>query len=203
MALAHNKELKRLQSAVLAKELEIRSYRAARLPQVNLVAQYALFAKYTYQDYFPTHFQRNNAQIGASFIIPLLVGSASGGQYQESATDLAKLRIQINQTRNRITTDTQHSYQEMKSAGETRDLARQQLDLAHQDVSTLLAVYAEGRAPLRDVERARTLENQRWLALYESETQAERTKLTFLRQLGDLMSTLRIASAQHGSTTTP
>ena len=32
----------------------------------------------------------------ASFMIPLLVGSAAGGQYQEAATDMAKLRIQIN-----------------------------------------------------------------------------------------------------------
>lgn len=203
MALTHSKELKRLQSAVLAKEMEIRSYGAARLPQVNLVAQYALFAKYAYQGYFGNNFQRNNAQIGASFVVPLLIGSASSGQYQEAATDMAKLRVQINQARNRITTDTRHSYQEMKSAGETRDLARQQLDLAHQDLSTLLALYAEGRTPLRDVERARSLENQRWLALYESETQAERTKLTFLRQLGDLMSTLRVASAQPGSNTAP
>jgi outer membrane protein TolC len=193
-ALARSKELKRLQSAVLAKEMEIRSYRSSRLPQVNLVAQYSIFAKYAYQDYFQK-FQRNNAQIGASFVIPLLVGSASSGQYQQAATDMAKLRLQINQTRNRITTDTEHGYQEMKSAEETRDLARQQLDLAHQDLSVLLSRYAEGQSPLRDVERARTLENQRWLSLYDAETQAERTRLAFLRQLGDLATTLRAAIA--------
>jgi outer membrane protein TolC len=105
---------------------------------------------------------------------------------------MAKLRIQINQTRNQIATDTRRSYQDMQSAEESRDLARQQLDLSHQDLSVLLSRYAEGQTALRDVERARALENQRWLALYESETQAERAKLGFLRQLGDLMSTLRV-----------
>jgi outer membrane protein TolC len=193
IALSRSKQLKRLQSAVLAKEMEIRSYKASRLPQVNLVAQYALFAKYAYESYFQK-FQRNNAQIGASFVIPLLIGSASAGQYQEAATDMAKLRIQINQTRNRISTDTKHSYQDMKSADETRDLARQQLDLAHQDLSNLLSLYAEGRVPLRDVERGRSLESQRWLGMYEAETQAERAKLAFLRQLGDLMTTLRAST---------
>jgi outer membrane protein len=190
IALSHSKQLKRLQSAVLAKELEIRSYRSARLPQVSLVAQYSLFAKYAFQNYFP-NFQNNGAQLGASFVLPLLIGSANGGQYEQAATDMAKLRIQINQTRNQIAADTRHSYQDMKSAEETRDLARQQLDLSHQDLSVLLSRYAEGQTALRDVERARALENQRWLALYESETQAERAKLGFLRQLGDLMSTLR------------
>jgi outer membrane protein len=190
IALSHSKQLKRLQSAVLAKELEIRSYRSSRQPQVNLVAQYALFGKYAYQDYFQK-FQTNNAQIGASFTIPLLVGSASAGQYQQAAVDMAKLRIQINQTRNQIAVNTRRSYQDMKAAEETRDLARTQLDLSHQDLSVQLARYAEGQLPLRDVERARVLENQGWLALYEAETQVERTKLGFLRQLGDLMSTLR------------
>jgi outer membrane protein len=191
IALSRSKQLKRLQSAVLAKEMEIRSYRSARLPQVNLVAQYSLFAKYAFQNYFQ-NFQNNGAQVGASFVLPLLVGSAAGGQQAQAALDMAKLRIQINQTRNQIATDTRRSYQDMQSAEESRDLARQQLDLSHQDLSVLLSRYAEGQTALRDVERARALENQRWLALYESETQAERAKLGFLRQLGDLMSTLRV-----------
>ena len=193
LALIHSKQLKRLQSAVLAKELEIRSYSSARFPQVGLVAQYSLLAQYTFQGYFQK-FQRHNAQIGASFVIPLLTGSQSSGQYEECATDMAKLRIQINQTRNQITTDTKRTYQMVKSAEETRDLARQQLDLAHQDLSLLLSRYAEAQVPLRDVERARTLENQRWLMLYEAETQSERARLDFLRQLGDLMASLRMSS---------
>jgi outer membrane protein len=193
-ALMHSKPLKRLQSAVLAKELEVRSYRAARLPQVSLVAQYALFAKYTYQDYF-AKFQRNNGQIGASIMVPLLPGAASAGQYQEAVTDMAKLRIQINQTRNQVISDTKRSYRDMKNAEETRDLARQQLDLAHQDLSVLLSRYAENQAQLRDVERARTQENLRWQALYSTETETQRARLAFLRQLGDLATTLQIAAA--------
>jgi outer membrane protein TolC len=200
VALKRSKDLRRLESAVLSKQLEIRSYRASRLPQVDLVAQYSLFAKYAYTQYFPgTRFQYNNAQIGASFMIPLLVGSASGGQYEEAATDIAKLRIQINETRNRITADTRKSYEDMRNARETRDLARQQLDLAHEDLSVLLSRYAEGQARLADVEKARAAENERWLSLYQAETQLERSKLGVLRQLGDLMASLRTAAGQDTS----
>lgn len=195
MAVRRSKELKRLESAVFAKQLEINSYRAARLPQVDLVAQYSLFAKYAYDQYFPgSRFQYNNAQIGASVTLPLLVGSASGGQYGHAETEIAKLRIQINQTRNRITEDTRKSYQDMQSAQESRDLAREQLDLAHQDLSVLLSQYAEGQARLTEVEQARTRETERWLALYQTETQFERSKLAVLRQLGDLMASLRVAA---------
>lgn len=193
LALKNSKSLHRLESAVLSKQLEIRSYKAARMPQVDLVAQYSLFAKYAYTSYFQK-FQRNNAQIGASFTLPIFVGSAVGGQYEEAATDLAKLRLQINQTRNQISVNTRRSYQEMRRAQQTRDLARQQLDLAHDDLSVLLAQYTEGRVRLSDVERARTAENDRWLALYETENQYERAKLGVLHELGNLMAMLRSAS---------
>jgi outer membrane protein TolC len=194
MAIKRSKDMRKLESAVLSKQMELRSYKASRLPQVDLVAQYSLFAKYAYTQYFPgTRFQYNNAQIGASFTIPLLIGSASSGQYEQAATDIAKLRIQINETRNRITTDTRKSYQDMQNTKEMRDLAREQLDLAHKDLSDLLSRYSEGQARLTDVEKARAAENERWLALYQSETQFERSKLAILRQLGDLSATLQAA----------
>jgi outer membrane protein TolC len=201
MAIKRSKDMRKLESAVLSKQLELRSYKASRLPQVDLVAQYSLFAKYAYTQYFPgTRFQYNNAQIGASFTIPLLIGSASSGQYEQAATDIAKLRIQINETRNRITTDTRKSYQDMQNAKEMRDLARQQLDLAHKDLSDLLSRYSEGQARLTDVEKARAAENERWLALYQSETQFERSKLAVLRELGDLSATLQAAVRSNSDT---
>ena len=43
MALHNNRQLREMESNVLAKELEVRSFRAARLPEVNLVAQYSVF----------------------------------------------------------------------------------------------------------------------------------------------------------------
>jgi outer membrane protein len=198
VALKNSKSLRRLQSAVLAKQLEIRSYKAAHLPQVDLVAQYSLFAKYAYTSYFQK-FQYNNAQIGASFTLPIFVGSGISGQYEEAATDMAKLRLQINQTRNQISVNTRRSYQEMRRAQETRDLARQQLDLAHDDLSVLLAQYTEGRVRLSDVEKARAAENDRWLALYETENQYERAKLGVLHELGNLMATLRSAADGGGA----
>ncbi len=45
-------ELKRLESNIQAKTLEIKGYKAQRLPKVNLIAQYELFAKYYYQNYY-------------------------------------------------------------------------------------------------------------------------------------------------------
>jgi outer membrane protein TolC len=194
MALRNNRQLRQMQSAVLAKELEVRSFRAARLPEVNLVAQYALFAKYNYVNYFQK-FQRNNYQIGASITIPLLVGSASKGLALQNSTDMQRIRIQMDQTRNRIIADTRRSYEQWKKSENIRDLSRLQLDLAREELTVLLAKRDEGQVPMSRVEQARLEEGNRWIALYDAETQVTRAKLAILRQTGTLLAVLRTPPA--------
>ena len=197
-ALRNNKELREIQSNVLAKQMDLRSFKAARLPVVDLVAQYALFAKYNYEQYFQK-FQRNNAQLGASVAIPILIGSASNGLAQQAYTDMAKLRIQMDQTRNRILTETRRSYEQWKKAQSLRDLAFMQLDLAREQLSVLLAQNQEGRAPLRDVEQARLDEANKWIAWYDAETQVARAKFAILRQTGNLLAAVRASTATQSS----
>lgn len=188
-ALRNNRELRQMQSNVLAKELDLRSYKASRLPQIDLVAQYALFSKANYTAYFQK-FQRNNAQIGASITIPILVGTAAKGMAEQAAVDLQKLRIQTDQIRNRVIADTRRSYQQWQKAENIRNLSRMQLDLAREQLTVLLAQNGEGRVPLSQVEHARLDESDRWMALYEAESQVMRAKLFILRQTGELLTAL-------------
>jgi outer membrane protein len=190
LALRNNRELRQMQSNVLAKELDVRSFKSARLPQVDLVAQYALFAKYNYVNYFQK-FQRHNFQIGASIAFPLLIGSASNGLALQSYTDMQKIRIQMDQVRNRILTDTRRSYEQWKKAEKMRDLSRMQLDLAREEVNVLLAQNGEGRIPMTRVEQARLEEGDRWIDFYDAEAQVVRTKFAILRQTGTLLATIR------------
>ena len=189
-AMRNNKELRQMQSNILAKAMDVRSYKAARLPQVDLVAQYAFFAKYNYEQYFQK-FQHNNYQIGASVAIPILIGSASNGMAQEAYTDMQKLRIQMDQTRNRILSDTRRSYQMWQNAQSMRNLARMQLDLAREDLTVLLAQNGEGRVPIGRVEQARLEESNKWMVFYEADAQELRAKFAILRQTGNLLAAVR------------
>jgi outer membrane protein TolC len=196
MALRNNRDLRQMQSNVMVKQLQVRSYKSSRLPQVSLVAQYALFAKYNYVNYFQK-FQRNNFQIGAAVTIPLLIGSASQGLAEQALTDMQKIRIQMDQVRNRIITDTRRSYQQWKKAQSLRDLVRMQLDLAREQLTVFLAQNAEGRIPIRTVEQARLEESDRWIEFYEAETQVKRTQLAILREMGTLLASVRASSGEH------
>jgi outer membrane protein TolC len=190
IALRNNKELKQMQSNVLAKELNKRSFESNRWPQVDLVAQYALFAKYNYQQYFQK-FQRNNGQLGVSITVPLLTGSAARGYQEQAAIDMQKLRIQMGQVRNRVMADTRRAYEQWQKAKEIRDLARMQLDLAREDMSVALAQNAEGRLSMSQLDQKRLEENDRWMGLYDAETQVTRTQLAILRQMGTLLVAVR------------
>ena len=154
------------------------------------MAQYALFGQYNYQNYF-SKFQANNGQLGVSITIPLLVGSAAKALADQAATDIAKLRLQMNDTRNQISMNTRRSYQQWKKAEGARAVAQMQLELAREDLSVLIAQMTEGRALLSRVEQARVAENERWIQLYTAEIQLQRARLAVLRDTGTLIAALR------------
>lgn len=190
VALQNSKEVRRLESQLQAKGLEIRSYKSARLPQVDLVAQYSLFAKYNFQAYFQK-FQRNNAQIGASFQIPLLIGPAVSGYRAQAEGDAAKLRIQVKSTRNRISLETRKSFQDLKKAESAREVARLDLDVAREQVSVLLAQSSEGRAPQQVVDQSRLSEQEKWIAFYEAQHAVETARMNLLHQTGTIVAALQ------------
>jgi outer membrane protein TolC len=189
-ALQNSRELRLLQSQLQASNFAVREQKAERLPQIDLVAQYALFAKYNYEGYF-TKFQRNNAELGLSVKIPVLIGSAAGGATAEAEADMAKLRIRMNSARGRIAADTRKSYGELKQAEEGRTVARLDLDVARDQLSVLLAQLDEGRATRKQLDDARFIEQEKWIALYQADYTVERARLSLLRQTGRLSAALQ------------
>ncbi len=101
----------------------------------------------------------------------------------------------MDQVRNRYLTNTRRGYQQWRKAESIRNLARMQLDLAREDLTVLLAKNSEGRVPMSQVEQARLDESNRWIALFDSETQVTRAKLAILKQMGTLMASLKAASS--------
>ncbi len=188
--LENNPELKRFESSMQAKELEIKSYKAQRLPKVNLIAQGEVFAKYYYQNYFAT-FQRFSGQFGASIDVPVLAGRSARAYISQAESDIEKLRIQTDQTRARITADVRRSFQEVKRAESGRDFAREDLDVTRDQVSVDLAQYDEGRLPMAAVEQARALEQEKWLAYYDAQHAVEVARLNVLRDTGTLLAALK------------
>jgi outer membrane protein TolC len=191
LALQDNREVRRLESALLAKQMEARSHRASRLPKVDLVAQYAMFAKFNnYEDYF-RRFQRNNGQIGMSFMVPLASGPGAKALAATSDLDVARLKTEVVRLRNRIALDARRSCQELRKAASAREVARLDLDLERESVSIRMAQLEEGRTTLRQVELARYAEHEKWIAYLDAQFAFERAQLELLYRTGGLLAALR------------
>jgi outer membrane protein len=190
LALQNNKDIRKIESQLQAKGFEVKEAGAARLPVVDVVAQYALLAKSNYENFF-TRFQRNNGELGVSIQIPLLTGSAAKGLTAQAETDILELRTQMVQLRNRIQLDTQKSYRELQKATSAQEVARLDLDYTREQVSVLLSQLGEGRATQQQVDNARLAEQEKWIAFYDAQHAVENARLDLLRQTGTLMAALR------------
>jgi outer membrane protein len=190
-ALANSKELRKIESAMQARGLEVRSAKAARLPQIDLLAQYGLFAKFNNYDEFFNRFDRHNGQVGVSIALPILAGGGAGARAAQAEVEISRLRTQVNVVRDRITLDTRKAFQDIRRYETSREVAKLDLDVAREQLSVLLAQFDEGRSTLRQVEEARAVETDKWLAFYDSQHAVERARIELLRHTGTIVAAIR------------
>lgn len=186
-----NKEIRKLESALLAKGLEVEAERSARYPQFDLVAKYAMLGRFNnYEDFF-RKFQRHNGQIGMSMQIPLWVGPAASAMVAKAESEGAKLRIELQQAKSRVALETERRYRDFRTADTARQVARLDLEVAREQLSVQLARMEEGRATLRDVEQLRVMEQEKWIAYYTAQAGLERARYALLERTGGLLAALR------------
>jgi outer membrane protein TolC len=190
-ALADSLEIRRLESSLKAKQLEIRSYESAHLPRINLVSQYSLLTRFNNFDVFYPRFQRNNFQIGASIEIPVFTGNGPQAGKTQAQLDIEKLEVELDRTRSRITADIDQAYRDLERADRGRALRRAALELAREDLSVLLAQADEGRASMAQVEAARAKEQEAWIAYYDAQHALELARLNLRRLTGTVLAALR------------
>lgn len=190
-ALSSSPELKRLDSNYTAKELEIKGDRAQRLPRVDLVGQYALLSKVNNYQQFFNKFERNNGEIGASIEVPVYAGSGVKPLVQQAEADQMHIKTEMEAARNRIALDIHQAYLDIRKADAAKELAQADLDLARSQLSVILAQMGEGRASLRQVEEARFSEDEKWIAFYDAQFNAERARWTVLRETGELRTAIQ------------
>lgn len=190
-AIAESLEIRRLESNIKAKQLEVRSYESAHMPRINLVSQYSVLARFNNFDVFYPRFQRNNFQIGASIEFPIFTGKAPEAGKSLAQIEIEKMEVELNRTRSRITADIDQAYRDAERAERGRTLRRAALDLAREDLSVLMIQADEGRATMAQVEAARAAEQEAWIAYYDAQHTVELARLNVRRVSGTILAGLR------------
>jgi outer membrane protein len=186
-ALDNSRELRKLQSDLQAKTLEVQANKSAWMPQVDLIAQYALFSRFNNLDQYFNRFQTNNAQLGVSFKFPIVPGPASAALAAQALNEISRLRLRLTNTRNRIEMETRKIYDDLQLHKENRELAKLDLDVARDQIAIHLAQLEEGKATRRQVEESRFLEAEKWLAYWDAQYLYDRARISLLAATGSLM----------------
>lgn len=185
LALQNNTSLLMAQSDVRAKEFRLKGEKRGYLPTLEFVSVYSRLANFNnYLDYFKK-FQPNNFNGGMQIQVPLFSAKT------HAAINVAKINLETAQAnlsnkRTQVTAEVRQKTRRLRERDAAKEVARLELQLAQQNLGVLQSQFAEGRTSLRDVERARLEENDKWLAFLDANFQRQQAQLDLLKTAGQL-----------------
>src|SRR6266436_4228307 len=185
MAMTHNAGLQLAESDVRAKEFRLKGERRGYFPTLELVSIYSVLAQFNnYSQYFRT-FQRNNFNAGIDAHVPIF------SAHTKAAVGLAQInldaaKVNLTNKRTELTAEVRQRTRRVRERDAAKEVARLELQLAQQNLAVLQAQFAEGKLNLRDVERARLEENEKWMLYLDANFQKQQAQLDLLKTAGQL-----------------
>jgi len=185
MAMTHNAGLQLAESDVRAKEFRLKGERRGYFPTLELVSIYSVLAQFNnYSQYFRT-FQRNNFNAGIDAHVPIF------SAHTKAAVGLAQInldaaKVNLTNKRTELTADVRQRTRRVRERDAAKEVTRLELQLAQQNLAVLQAQFAEGKLNLRDVERARLEENEKWMLYLDANFQKQQAQLDLLKTAGQL-----------------
>jgi outer membrane protein TolC len=137
-----------------------------------------------YENYFK-EFQYNNFNAGVNVQLPIF-SSKTRASIALAQANLDAAKVNLVSTKNQVSAGVRQKSRKVQEADAAKEVARLELQLAQQNVSVLQSQFGEGKANLRDVERARLDENEKWMAYLDANFQRQQAQLELLRTAGQL-----------------
>jgi len=187
MATERNTSLLAAESDVKGKEFRLQGERRGYWPTLQLVAIYDVLAKYSFNNYtnITQSFQYNNLNAGVNINVPIF-SSKTRASVALAEVNLAAAKINLNHTRNQVSADVRQKSRKVQQADAAKEVARLELQLAQQNLTVLQSQFGEGKANLRDVEKARLDENEKWMSYLDANFRRQQAQLDLLKTAGQL-----------------
>jgi outer membrane protein TolC len=185
MAMTHNAGLQLAESDVRAKEFRLKGERRGYFPTLELVSIYSVLAQFNnYSQYFRT-FKRSNFNAGIDARVPIF------SAHTKAAVGLAQINLDaakanLTNKRTELTADVRQRTRRVRERDAAKEVARLELQLAQQNVAVLQAQFAEGKLNLKEVEKARLEENEKWMMYLDANFQKQQAQLDLLKTAGQL-----------------
>ncbi len=185
MAMTHNAGLQLAESDVRAKEFRLKGERRGYFPTLELVSVYSVLAKFNNFEQFFRTFQRNNFNAGIDVRVPIFSAPA------RAAVGLAQInleaaKVSLTNKKTELTADVRQKTRRVRERDAAKEVARLELQLAQQQVAVQQAQFDEGKLNLREVEKARLEENEKWMLYLDANFQKQQAQLELLKTTGQL-----------------
>jgi outer membrane protein len=185
MAMQNNAGLRIAESDVRAKEFRLTGEKRGYLPTLELVSVYSVLARYNNYDLFFNRFQRNNFNAGVQVQVPLFSAHTRAAiGYAQVNLDIAKANLA--NKKSEVSADVRLKTRRLRERDAAKEVARLELQLAQQNVAVLQSQFGEGKLNLRDMEKARLDENEKWMAYLDANFQRQQAQIELLRTAGQL-----------------
>src|SRR5215471_752614 len=185
LAMQDNSDLRLAQSDVRAKEFRLIGEKRGYWPTLEFVSVYSLLAKFNNYDQFFNHFQRNNYNAGVQAQVPIFSASVKAN-VALAKTNLEASKASLVNKQNQVSADVRRKTRRVRETDAGKEVARLELQLAQQDLQQLQARFDEGKVSLREVEKARLDENEKWMSLLDATFQRQQAQLDLLKTAGQL-----------------
>ena len=185
MALQDNVALRVAQSDVRAREFRLAGEKRGYYPTLQLVAVYSRLANFNnYLQFFRT-FQPDNFNAGVQIQMPLF-SAQTRANIALAQVNLDVAKAQLASKKSEISAAVRVKTRHLRERDAAKEVARLELQLAQQNVTVFQSQFAEGRINLREVERARLEENDKWMAYLDANFQRQQAQLDLLHTAGQL-----------------
>ena len=187
MATENNTSLLAAEPDVKGKEFRLQGEKRGYWPTLQLVSIYDVLAKYNFNNYTNIYqnFKYNNLNAGVNINVPIY-SAKTRASVALAEVNLAAAKINLNHTRNQVSADVRQKSRKVQQADATKEVARLELQLAQQNLAVLQSQFAEGKVNLREVEKARLDENEKWMAYLDANFHRQQAQLDLLKTAGQL-----------------
>jgi len=187
MAAQGNTSLTFAESDVKAKEFRLAGEKKGYWPTLQLVSIYSVLAKYNFSNYpnIYTNFKYNNLNAGINVNVPIF-SSKTRANVALAQANLDAAKVNLAGKRNQVSAEVRQRSRKVQETEAAKEVARLELQLAQQDLAVIQSQFGEGKMSLRDVEKARLNENEKWMAYLEANFRKQQAQLELLRSAGQL-----------------
>jgi outer membrane protein len=187
MATQGNARLAAAESDVKGKEFRLQGEKRGYWPTLQFVSIYDVLAKYNFENYtnIVQNFKYNNLNAGVNINVPIY-SAKTRANVALAQVNLEAAKINLSNIRSQVSAEVRQKSRKVQQADAAKEVSRLELQLAQQNVAVLQSQFGEGKVNLRDVEKARLDENEKWMAYLDANFQRQQAQLDLLKTAGRL-----------------